>query len=311
MTQTVHNNLILSNTQAYKAHTPSASRIVEADKETRIDLPFYLIFESITYIGVVLREMWHVPPHYHDHFELCYVDEGQGWFAIDEFSYKVKQGDLFLTKPGEIHQGAAAGNSPFRLYYLGFRLENMNSLEMDYYRLGINRVVCDAENTMCSLFDAIFAELRDRQTHALEMVQSHFLRLLVHVLRTYEHTIYVQEQDGAPLTLSPLLRQILYHLHADAGNFRTIEDLALQVNMSRSHLTREFKRYMGVAPGQYMRVLCLNRARHYLRATPDSISSIAARLHFSSIHTFSIFFKRHTGMSPQEYRRQVATLHIA
>lgn len=61
---------------------------------------------------------------------------------------------------------------------------------------------------------------------------------------------------------------------------------------------------MGVSLGQYLRSLRVDWARLYLRETSDSVSSVAERLHFSSIHTFSIFFKRHTGIAPQEYRRQ-------
>jgi AraC-like DNA-binding protein/quercetin dioxygenase-like cupin family protein len=292
----------LPDTEPYNAITPHTTKIVEADRETRIELPFSLVFESLAYIGVVLRETWHVRPHYHEHFELCYVSEGQGWFAIEEFSYKVKQGDLFLTKPGEVHQGAAAGDLPFRLSYLGFQLDKMSTLELSYYQLGSHRVVPDSEGIIKGILEAIFNELQSEQKHRQEMAQGLFLQLLVHLLRTYEHSTLVQ--DGAPGVFSPLLRQVLYHVHTEIGNGHGIDELALSVHVSRSHLTHEFKRAMGVSLGQYLRALCLDWAKLYLRETSDTVSSIAERLRFSSIHTFSIFFKRHVGMSPQEYRRQ-------
>jgi len=299
-----HQDTWFSHTKSYKAVTPSTSQIVEADEEIRIELPFYLLFESLAYIGVVLRETRHVRPHYHEHFELCYVDKGQGWFAIDEFTYQAKQGDLFLTKPGENHQGTAVGNSPFRLYYLGFQLNMMNALEMDYYQLGIHRVVQDQAEIIKGIFAALFDELRSNQKHSFEMVQAFFLRLLVQVLRTYEHV--TQIQDNTPLAPSPVLRQVLYYLHAEVGSYQSVDDLASKVYISRSHLTREFKRYVGVSLGQYMRSLRLDWAKHYLRETSDTVSSIAEHLHFPSLYTFSIFFKRHTGLSPQEYRQQAS-----
>lgn len=292
----------LPDAEPYKAITPHTTKVVEAEKEIRIELPFSLLFESLAYIGVVLRETWHVRPHYHEHFELCYVSEGQGWFAIEEFSYKVKQGDLFLTKPGEVHQGAAAGDLPFRLSYLGFQLDKMSTLELDYYQLGSHRVVPDQEGIIKGILEVIFEVLQGQQKHRLEMIKGLFLQFLVHLLRIYEHSPFVQHE--APIVFSPLLRQVLYQIHAEIGNGHGIDDLALRVHVSRSHLAREFKHAMGVSLGHYLRSLCLDWAKLYLRETPDTVSSIAERFHFSSIHTFSIFFKRHMGLSPQEYRRQ-------
>ena len=297
---------LFSAIEPHKALTPSTTKIVEADQETRIELPFALVFESLAYIGVVLRETWHVRPHYHEHFELCYVNEGQGRFAIEDFSYRVKQGDLFLTKPGEVHQGAAAGNLPFRLSYLGFQLDKISTLELDYYQLGSQRVIPDQEGIIKGIFEAIFDELQGERKHRLEIVQGLFLQLLVRLLRTYEYSMLVK--NSVSVVFSPLLRQVLYHVHTEIGNGHGIEELALRFHVSRSHLTREFKRAMGISLGYYLRSLCLDWAKLYLRETSDTVSSIAERLHFSSIHTFSIFFKRHTGLSPQEYRRQASSI---
>ncbi|GCE09335.1 helix-turn-helix domain-containing protein [Dictyobacter aurantiacus] len=152
----------------------------------------------------------------------------------------------------------------------------------------------------------MFSELQNKQSHALEMVQSLFLRLLVSLIRMYGCATRIVEDPSQHRStmLSLILRQALDYVHADSGNLHTIDELALLVHTSRSHLMREFKRSMGVPLGQYMRSLCLERARLCLIETNDPISVIAERLSFSSIHTFSIFFKRHMGVSPQEYRRR-------
>lgn len=294
----------LMHMEPTKAAWPHTSQVYLWDQETRIDLPFSLRLENLIYIGVAGSESWHVYPHYHEHFEMCYVDEGQGWFAIDDCFYPVKQGDVFLTLPGEVHHGGAAGEAPFRLYYIGFQLERLSTLELDYYQLGSYRVVSDTGRQIKALFDEIFfEELQQRRSYALEMVQSLFLRLLVTLLRIYEQSKQIQLEQ--PAVFSPALKAVLQSLHMERGSYPTIEALALQVNLSRSHLAREFKRAMGVSLGYYMRSVSLQSARFYLRETSESVSSIAERLHFSSIHTFSIFFKRHTGMSPQQYRRSL------
>lgn len=60
-----------------------------------------------------------------------------------------------------------------------------------------------------------------------------------------------------------------------------------------------------------MRTIRLEWAKLYLRETDVSISQIAELLHFPSIHTFSVFFKRHVGLAPREYRTQARNLLVA
>lgn len=295
----------------YQAFKPSISGIDQGEQETCIHLPFALVFENLTYLGTVSRESWHVSPHYHDHFELCYVDEGEGWFVVNDFSYPVRKGDLFLTKPWEVHAGTARGASPYRLYYLGFELDQMSNLEADYYQFGVHRVCPDQQESIHGIFTEMFTELQGQQAHALEMIQSLFLRLLVSVLRIYGQSEQAQPDKSA--LLSPVIRAVLDAIHGSdgPGASYTLDALARQVHLSRSHLAREFKRCLGVSPGEYIRTMRLEWSKHYLRETDTSISQIAALLHFPSIHTFSVFFKRHTGLAPQEYRKQALSRLLA
>lgn len=298
-------NKVPSQDPVFQADRPRVSEINRWEQEMRINLPFALVFENLTYIGVVSRETWYVRPHYHDHFELCYVDEGEGWFAIGDFSYPVQKGDLFLTKPWEIHHGTALGNAPYRLYYLGFELSTMNSLTTAYYQLGLQRVCRDRQASARAIFNEMLMELQERQAHTLEMIQSLFLRLLVSVLRLYSQA--EQTRQDIPQPLSPVIREVLSYLHGAQSPHDTTETLAARVHLSRSHLAREFKRCMGISLGQYMRTISLEWARLYLRETSTSISEITDFLGFPSIHSFSLFFKRHTGLSPLEYRKQAAS----
>ncbi|GGD80311.1 AraC family transcriptional regulator [Paenibacillus nasutitermitis] len=292
----------MENKHSLKYSRPKDSRLFESDKEIRFDIPCETEFDNLSYIGVVLHETWHVPNHHHEHFELCYVECGEGWFTIDGSFYKVSQGDLFLTKPGESHQGAAAGDLPFRLYYLGFNLELMRSLEAEYYKIGFNRVEKDEKGLVKSIFDNIFEELRMKIPLNDTMVQGLFIQLLVSIVRIYNASSLAGNQESKKLTSNMI--DILNYLHADFRADLTIEDLANKFHISRSHLAREFKQHLGVPIGEYIRSLCLDKAKHLLRETGESVSSIAARLHFTSIHTFSIFFKRHSGKSPLEFRKQ-------
>lgn len=289
--------------QSDKHCTPKITHLMESDKEIRFELPFEMDFENLLYIGVVRHDTWQVTNHHHEHFELCYVERGQGWFTVNDLLYKVSQGDLFLTKPGESHQGAAAGEVPFRLYYLGFNLEQMRRLEVEYYRIGFNRVERDENHFIKNLFDSIVDEVRmNRQLNKM-MVEGMFIQLLVTIVRIYNAGNKGQTEGRK---LAKVIIEILNYLHSDIRADHNISDLSQRFHISHAHLAREFKQHMGVNIGVYMRLLCLDKAKHLLRKTNEPVCEIAEKLNFTSIHSFSIFFKRHTGIPPVEYRKQHA-----
>lgn len=276
---------------------PVAPKVTRSHDELRIELPFRLALESLAYIGVVSQETWHVALHDHDHFELCYVAEGRGWFAIDAQMYHVREGTLFLTKTGEVHHGAALGTQPFRLYYLGFNLKAMRSLEAAFYQLSTTRATRDQDGIVRAAYEDIFRELEGSQPFRAEMVQGLFLQLLVATLRSYATSAAQHPRT----ILSPAIKRVLDQLHAHITARPDVAALGQRAHLSRSQLDREFKRHLGVTLGRYARGLCIERAKYLLRNEAMSVSAVADTLDFSSIHTFSIFFKRHVGVSPREY----------
>lgn len=80
--------------------------------------------------------------------------------------------------------------------------------------------------------------------------------------------------------------------------------LAKRVNYSEYHLSRKFKEEMGVSISTYIKIARVERAKDLLTTTSDSISQIAARLHFCSSSHFSDSFQQIVGMKPQQYRQK-------
>ncbi|MDG0813883.1 AraC family transcriptional regulator [Cohnella rhizosphaerae] len=210
------------------------------------------------------------------------------------------RGDLFLTKPGEGHQGASLGES-YRLYYTGFRLAYRQKLEADFYRLGRARTVRDTSGEVKRLFDAVFAEIEEPGPHSALMAESLFQQLLIRVVRLYRAAA-LQDGDPGDGPLAPAMKALLHYLHEHASIDFNATDLAKRQHLSRTHLEREFKRAFGMPLGKYIRMLCTDRAKYWLAETSETITSIAEKLGFSSLHAFSVFFKRQTGISPYAYR---------
>lgn len=81
-----------------------------------------------------------------------------------------------------------------------------------------------------------------------------------------------------------------------------IDTVAAHAGYSRYHFVRAFKAVYGLTPGQYLSRRRIERAEDMLRSANLSVTEICSLVGFSSLGTFSARFKKHTGLSPSDYR---------
>ena len=86
----------------------------------------------------------------------------------------------------------------------------------------------------------------------------------------------------------------------------TLEELAEQVHMNKNILTYQYKIRYGFTPMQHRQQLRVQHAYRRLSDPGVRISKLAEELHCADIYAFSHFFKRATGLSPMEYRKQLS-----
>lgn len=84
-----------------------------------------------------------------------------------------------------------------------------------------------------------------------------------------------------------------------------IEDAARECGLSVAHFRRLFKEKMGISPLEYKNLLVMKMAKQLLYDVSLSITDIAETLKFDDIYSFSKFFKRNEGLSPEQFRRSV------
>jgi AraC family L-rhamnose operon regulatory protein RhaS len=269
-------------------------------EKLRYELPFHPAFSNLVYIDRLHNEKWFTPMQVHDYFELCYVAEGSGWFILDGVKHSAQQGQLFVTKPHEVHCGGASGEGAYTLYSMGFEFKGWNELEKDFFVLGPSRVVEDSEMAIPDWCERLIRECETEAPYAATKAKAFLTALLTDILRCYASRASMEPSAGS--TIPPFIKQALANIHMSSRQDIDVSELAHETGVSRSHLDREFKKLLGVSLGEYIRHLRLDTAMQELRQTDSSITEISDRLGFDSVQAFCMFFKRHSGTTPQAYR---------
>jgi AraC-like DNA-binding protein len=82
----------------------------------------------------------------------------------------------------------------------------------------------------------------------------------------------------------------------------SVEELASEVEMSRSRLHRRLVREAGTPPGRMIRHARLLGAAELLQSTDWPIADVAAAVGYADPAHFTRSFKRRFGLTPTEYR---------
>ena len=82
-----------------------------------------------------------------------------------------------------------------------------------------------------------------------------------------------------------------------------LQDVTDEVHLSQSHFSTIFAQETGLTFTQYLTALRIGKAKELLEATEMRSSQIALEVGYNDSHYFSYLFKKTTGMTPSEYRR--------
>ena len=133
----------------------------------------------------------------------------------------------------------------------------------------------------------------------LRMLLEYFLISLVREYRFNENA-----EDDPKTTAA--ISEVIEYVSGNCLEKITIDELSFLFRTNRSTLCREFKRVTGKSVVEYINEQKFEIAKQKIISTTDNFTKIAEEMKFDSIHYFTSFFKKMSGMTPSEFRKQAA-----
>lgn len=118
--------------------------------------------------------------------------------------------------------------------------------------------------------------------------------------------VYLPADETVPVYSAHVMDTVNYiRDHLSAG--LRLEELAARLFVSRSYLSQQFRREIGVTVGKYISDQLMTEAQKRLTQTRDSVGEISRSLGFEDQCYFSRRFKQLCGLSPLQYRSKTTT----
>ncbi len=162
------------------------------------------------------------------------------------------------------------------------------------------------QETLNQIVNLIQSEIKERiDNHSQQVLVSNIQLILDYCVRFYERQMNTRSAQNSDVIskVETLLKE--YYLKNDLieSGQPTIEYLAGNCHLSPHYLSDLLTKETGRSAKDHINDFLIEKAKHLLLSSPDSVSGIAYSLGFNYPHYFGRLFKQKTGKTPQEYRR--------
>ena len=208
--------------------------------------------------------------------------------------YVGKAGDCVLQRPGTpvIHGPLSEGEQFINdwIYFDGDH-EEIDALELPFEAV----IGLEDGEVFAHLIDRVMKEKVRDDGYSERLISDSIYRMLVTVKRAER----VQKNEDPPL-LSRFKRLRVRILH-QYGEDWSLQKMAALSGYSVSRFCALYTAFFAVSPMNELLEKRLEMAKQFLSLGVYKVGDVATMCGFSSIHYFSNFFKRHTGVTPAEY----------
>ena len=249
-------------------------------------------------------------PHRHNYYTVLIVNRAKGQHKIDFNTYELANHQVFFVAPGQVHQVIESEKSfGFAMTFSNpFLIENLIPLSfIDSLNLFQNYGQSPPLTPDQSQFESIenFAknifDLFNSDAKMKYLSIGAFLKLLLIECNTICAINPIEPDVDA--TGYNLIKDFKSAVNADYKKEHSTAYYAEELSISPDHLNRTVKAKIGKTAKEYIQARIITEAKRLLYFTDLSNKEIGYELGFNEPANFSAFFKKHTGLSPLNFRK--------
>lgn len=242
-------------------------------------------------------------PAVRSQYLIHYIIDGEGFYTVNDKTYKLKKKQGFLICPNTVTYYEADKDNPWSYMWIGFNGVKAETY-LNYANLNEENVTFEYSKDDC-LKEYITEMLKLKEMNysnelKLEGLLYFFMSKLAESRKnTFDKTSYKSTEL--------YLEKSIEFIENNYSHNIKINDIASYIGINRSYLTNIFKKSINVSPQEFLVNYRIDKAATLLKTTDLSIKAVAKSIGYSDPLTFSKIFKKIIGESPKSYREKFSS----
>lgn len=250
-------------------------------------------------------------PHKRDFFEIGVIVRHKKEMKIGGQNFKEMTNGLAIVSPFQtITYGKDNSNNQDEGYVLYFKssiLENLNQPcevvnEFSFFKMHTLALYFLSEEDFEEVYllaDELYHEAKNEKLHSFEIIKS---LLLVFLYKIKRITIN-NEGIVAVNRFEKIMSKFENAIHAGNYSLLSVQSCAEQLNISPIYLSECVKKVTGKSAQRILIDYKILQAKALLHQKGMTLDRLADTLGFNDVANFNQFFKRHTGITPTQFRK--------
>lgn len=249
---------------------------------------------NLIYCGKRLKCYNHkYSPHLLDNYIITFIDEGSAEFTINNQKISLHENCLYVMHPMSAMSYVTMPDKPWSISWVVAKGDSLGKI---LNSLGMTREhpYMYVENTekirqiMSGLFEKVGRKDFCSKMECLSLIYSMF------------SVISSEKNPERSVKYIDKATEYIHSHYCEKINVCSVADF---MHMNSNYFSKLFKSRIGMTPMQYINSLRIERAIQLLCHTDMTIASIAASLGYTDPFYFSRIFKKMTGTSPGNFRK--------
>ncbi|MDE7313521.1 MAG: AraC family transcriptional regulator [Eubacterium sp.] len=233
-------------------------------------------------------------------FQILYIAAGKAHFFLNEKDVVVTAGHMVLYQPKEVQRYVYFGADQTEVFWVHFTGSDVKNILRRYGIPLTGHVFYTGQfPEYQNLFQKMIQELQTCRPHYEELLTLHLRNLFILISRQLsggrKPADYVQSEIDAAI------RYFSENYNTDI----VIDDYAASIHRSTAWFIRGFKKYTGMTPMQFIISVRIENAQRLLCSQDYNVTEVASIVGYDNPLYFSRLFKKQTGISPTDYRRNL------
>ena len=235
------------------------------------------------------------PPHIHPHLEMIYVKSGISRVTVDNKAYPLKEGDLLLVFPNQIH--FYQDETPIDACMMIFVPDLFTDLNEIFQKKSPVSPILHADQLPRDISEQlakIHERLNTEDSFSRISAKGCLLSLLSELLPQMTLVDAPADQDS--------IKRLLTYCTEHYAEPLSLELLSRNLHLNKYYISHIFRERMNISYKDFINQLRVEHACRLL-VKDAQITEVAYASGFSTIRTFNRAFQKHMEMTPRDYMK--------